>query len=189
MEEIWKDIEGYEGFYQVSNFGNVKSLNFQGRGYQQNLALKKNCKGYYWVMLYKFGSKQPLLVHRLVANAFIQNPNNYKHVNHKDENPLNNNMENLEWCTASYNVRYSLERHPERSRRGVPRGPYKGGMYKGCKRTQMKIVQFTMDGEFVKEWENSVTIKRVTGMSDWSISECCRGKRKQAYGFKWHYAT
>lgn len=188
MEEIWKDIEGYEGFYQVSNFGNVKSLNYQGRGYSQNLALKKNCKGYYWVMLYKFGCKQPILVHRLVAEAFIENPNKFKSVNHKDENPLNNRAENLEWCTASYNVRYSIERHPERSRKGIPRGSYNHGARKVGSRTPLRIVQLTLDGEFVKEWENSVTIKHETGMSDWSISECCRGKRKKAYGFKWQYA-
>ena len=191
MEEIWKDIHGYEGHYLVSNLGNVKSLNYQGKiGCERNLVPKKNSRGYLWVILYKCGSKKPILIHRLVAEAFIENQNDYPVINHKDENKLNNSVENLEWCTRSYNVKYSIERHPERSKKGIPRRPYKyNGGEKNRARTGIKINQYTLNGEFVREWKNSVTIKRETGMSDWSISECCRGKRKKAYGFRWQYAV
>lgn len=90
MEEVWKDIEGYEGLYQVSNLGNVKSLNYQGVSREKILKPFINSDGYKRVMLYKNKTIKRLSVHRLVAQAFIENPNNYSCVNHKDENNQNN---------------------------------------------------------------------------------------------------
>ena len=115
MEEIWKDIDGFEGLYQVSNFGNVMSLNYGNRGYAKKLTPKCNNSGRLWVELLKGGKRKCMLVHRLVALAFIPNPNNFPQINHKDENPKNNFAFNLEWCTQSYNNNYSIERHPEYS--------------------------------------------------------------------------
>lgn len=184
MKEIWQDIRGYEGRYQVSSLGNVKSLNYRGiKGYERQLTQKKNNDGRMWVALYRNGTVKPMLVHRLVAMAFIPNPENLPQINHKDEKPANNCVENLEWCTGKYNIQYSMNRHPERyGNAGSPKGPRNG------KRKDLPINQLTQTGEIVKRWVNSRTIFLETGMSDWSISECCRGKRKTAYGFRWQYA-
>lgn len=99
--EIWKPVIGYEGFYEVSNLGNVKNSKTQ-----RILRLLNNGCGYYRVGLYKEGKFKLFLVHRLVAFAFIPNPDNLPFINHKDECTQNNHVSNLEWCTASYNVNY-----------------------------------------------------------------------------------
>ena len=105
--EIWKDIPGYEGLYQVSNYGNVKSLNYRGtKGKHKCLKQNTDKYGYKVVILANHGKYKSYKVHRLVASAFIENPNNYPQVNHLDENPANNNYLNLEWCTAKYNINY-----------------------------------------------------------------------------------
>lgn len=114
--EIWKDIAGFEGLYQVSNFGNVRSVTrlitrSDGKTYLKKGKQLKSFvtnKGYEYVMLNDFNSKQHLkTVHRLVAQAFVDNPNNLPIVNHKDENKLNNAVSNLEWCTHAYNNVYN----------------------------------------------------------------------------------
>lgn len=108
--EIWKDIKGYEGLYQVSNYGRVKSLKGTGNGIRKKddiiILSFRNSNGYNRVHLMKNGKEQNIYVHRLVAEAFIPNPNNYPIVNHKDEDKSNNNVNNLEWCTHKYNVNY-----------------------------------------------------------------------------------
>ena len=106
MEEIWKDIPGYEGLYQVSNFGNIKSLNWKNMGKAKNMYLKPHCHGYLQIELFNNGVKKTYMVHRLVAQSFIDNPGGYPFVNHKDENKTNNCAWNLEWCTAKYNSNY-----------------------------------------------------------------------------------
>lgn len=99
-KEIWKDIEGYEGFYQVSNLGNVRSLNYGNKGFVKNLKPRIVKDGYYMVNL----KNKNYQIHQLVAKAFISNPNNYVEINHKDENKHNNCADNLEWCSREYNV-------------------------------------------------------------------------------------
>lgn len=115
MQEIWKDIEGYEGLYQVSNLGRVKSLDkYINSGIKNNSYVKRKEKilklkfnqGYYEVTLTHNHKRRFCKVHRLVAQAFIPNPNNFPQVNHKDENKLNNCVENIEWCDAKYNCNY-----------------------------------------------------------------------------------
>lgn len=115
MEEYWKDIEGYEGLYKVSNLGRVKSLSryhWNGSGWckSKDRILKpridKNKKTYYSVQLVKGGHKNGIRIHRIVAKTFIPNPNNYPMVNHKNENKLDNRIENLEWCDGKYNSTY-----------------------------------------------------------------------------------
>lgn len=185
MEEIWKDIVGYEGYYQVSNLGNVKSLNYKNvKGQEHNLTFKTNNDGRLWVILYKNGISKPMLVHRIVGMAFLKNPENLPQINHKDENPKNNNVENLEWCTGQYNIKYSADRHPERY---ANCGAKKGSKHNG-KNKKFKVMQLSLDGELIREWENTREIYLQTGMSSSSITDCCKGKRRKAYGFKWQYA-
>ena len=112
--EVWKDIEGYEGLYRISDDGKVLSLNYKHRGYPALLTPKINNEGYAWVELRKNKKPKQMLVHRLVALAFLDNPENLPIINHKDENTLNNNVSNLEWCDKAYNFKYWQMLHPER---------------------------------------------------------------------------
>lgn len=107
IEEIWKDVIGYEGLYKVSNFGRVLSL----KGLDDRLlSLNKNTKGYYHVILCRCLQKRVYLVHRLVAENFLNNHFFYPVVNHIDGNVTNNHVANLEWCTQSYNLKHGIER-------------------------------------------------------------------------------
>lgn len=124
MKEIWKDIKEYEGLYQISNLGNVKSLpkmvGFRKRK-EKILKTYYDKNGYVKVILCKENKTRFLSVHRLMAEAFIPNPNNFPQINHKDENKQNNNLENLEWCTCKYNINYGTrtERAMKRFRNEV----------------------------------------------------------------------
>lgn len=190
MEEVWKDIKGYEGFYQVSSLGNVRSLNWGNTGEIRNLYLKPHNKGYLQVELSFAKKKKMYTVHRLVAETFIDNPNNYPCVNHKDENKKNNAISNLEWCTHKQNNEYSLKLHPERlelfchSSRNRNKESKKGIANKRFK----SIVQMDKNGETIRYWPNLISIKSEMKWNEWSIQECCEGKRNTAYGYKWHYA-
>lgn len=178
MEEIWKDIEGYEGLYQVSNLGNVKSLdrvisrngNFDvhlnGRLLKQGIC-KSN--GYRIVSLWKANKSETLYVHRLVAKAFIPNPQNLPFVNHKDETRDVNCFWNLEWCTHEYNINYGTANKRMRTSLSKP------------------VLQYSLDGDFVKEWSSAKSIEQTLGLSQGNISNCCRGLQKKAYGYKWKY--
>ena len=108
MNEEWRDILNYEGLYQISNLGRVKSLPKKSgnRMLEESIIAQSISRGYATVTLHRDKVLKSYLVHRLVAYAFIDNPNEYTQVNHKDENKLNNNVENLEWCDAKYNVNY-----------------------------------------------------------------------------------
>ena len=109
MKEIWKDIKGYEDLYQISNYGEVKSLEKKaGFSTRKEKILKQHLDkdGYVKVYLCKNNKVKFLSVHRLIAEAFIPNPNNFPQINHKDENKQNNKIENLEWCTCKYNINY-----------------------------------------------------------------------------------
>ena len=185
MEEIWKDIVGYEGLYQVSNLGNVRSLNYGGRGYVRCLTPKCSTRGRLWVELKKAGTKRPMQIHRLVGIAFIPNPHNLPQINHKDENPKNNQADNLEWCTAAYNVKYSVDRHPERYKRGGGCGHGHGAWKYG----EIPIVQFSKSGEAVRTWNGTPELIENTEWRMSHIISCCLGERKTAYGFKWRFAN
>ena len=100
MSEIWRDVVGYEGFYEVSNLGRVKNVK------SRLILTPLNTKGYEALTLCKEGKRKQLYIHRLVAMAFIPDPNNYPLINHKDEVTNNNVVENLEWCTQKYNMNY-----------------------------------------------------------------------------------
>ena len=156
--ETWKAIEGYES-YEVSNLGNIRR---NGKLINQSL---KN--GYLRVNLSKDGKYKNYYVHRLVALAFLPNPNNLPLVNHKDEIRTNNNIDNLEWCDNKYNLTYGtiLER-------------------KG-----LKIYQLDMNGNFIKEWLGANDASRNLSIPQSNITYCCQGKRKSAGNYKWCYAV
>lgn len=102
MQEIWRDVVGYEGYYRVSNLGNIFSI----RSNRNLTSTDDDIYGHQKVFLYVSGKRKTMFVHRLVAIAFLPNPNNYPAINHKDENPRNNSLDNLEWCTYKYNNNY-----------------------------------------------------------------------------------
>lgn len=181
MKEIWKDIKGFEGIYQVSNLGNVKSLNYRNTKEEKMLTPKKNNSGYLWLELTNNKKKSCLLIHRIVALEFIPNLNNLPIVNHKDENPMNNCVDNLEWCTALQNVRYSIDLHPERTRgRKGTRRPHK---------YTQNVIQKTLDGKIVKEYDCTADVAIDNKFNQWSIIQCCTGKRNTAYGYKWEFVN
>lgn len=108
-QEIWKDVKNYEGLYQISNLGRVKSMSkFAGFSYRKERMLKTSLDkdGYVKVTLCKNNRTRFSSIHRLLAECFIPNPNNYPQINHKDENKQNNDLSNLEWCTCKYNINY-----------------------------------------------------------------------------------
>ncbi len=174
--EKWKNIKGYEGLYQVSNLGNVRSLNYRKQGFVKNLYLKHHPDGYRQVELFKNGTKRMITVHRLVAEAFVPNRNGYDVVNHLNENKADNRVENLEWIDFAGNVRYSKNKHRNENKN------------KSLKRNE-RVLQLSLDGVLIKEWANITEVKHSTKYNNWSIYQCCEGVRKSAYGFKWQYAT
>ena len=142
---IWKDIKGYEGKYQISNKGRVRSLDYKGTKKKKLLKASTNKEGYIQIRLYKNGKGKTYFVHRLVAEAFILNPNNYPVVNHKDENKSNNSVDNLEWCTVEYNNTY-------------------GTRLERMSKTRSKAIrQLSLEGDLIKVWESASEVARVLG--------------------------
>ena len=174
-EEIWKDIAGYEGKYQVSNLGRVKSL-----WKHKLMCPRANNQGYYQIYLYSDSKTRKMYsVHRLVAQAFIENPDNLPIVNHKDENPSNNCVTNLEWCSHKYNVCYgnglskAMETRSLRNRKTAPKA----------------ILQYTKEGIFIKEFDSISDAARDLEIGLGNLWECLNKKygRKTAGGFIWKY--
>ena len=169
-KEYWKPVVGYEGLYEVSNFGRVKSIPRNGTvKYARILKPVTNRYGYSYVILCKNGKVKSFLVHRLVAEAFIQNNDNLPCVNHKDECKTNNNVENLEWCSEKYNCNFGTRNE------------------RVSKKLSKSILQYTLDGEFVKEWKSAKQAEREGGFSSANITACCRGERKTHQNFIWKY--
>ena len=170
----WKEIEGTNGLYLVSDEGKVFSC-------QSNKVLKteRQNAGYYRVELHYNGEVHRELIHRLVAQAFIPNPNNYPIINHKDENPANNCADNLEWCTHSYNTNYG-----NCIKKIVANREY----IAGWNHVQSKSVkQFDLDGNFLHEYGSCGMAAKLTGLNEKSISKCANGQLKQYAGFGWSY--
>lgn len=160
--EIWKDIRGYEGIYVISNLGRVKSNT-------KLLHLNTNTYGYKHVTLSKGNAQKTVLVHRLVASAFIENPLGLPQINHKDGNKSNNASDNLEWVTQKSNNRHAIETHLRKAK---------------------KILMLRGDNTVVREFNNRMEINEFFGrvVCQDSITRCCNGKRKTAYGYGWRYA-
>jgi len=170
MIEIWKDVTGYEGLYQVSDQGNVRSRRRPG---SSGGILKPGVdgKGYLQVKLCRKGKRRNILIHRLVAKAFIPNPLNLPVINHKDENPKNNVVDNLEWCTVKYNTNY---------------GTCQARKSAKCSKV---VLQYDKSGNLVREWPSTMEVQRQTGFSFGNISAVCLGIRNSAYGFIWRYKS
>ena len=181
--EIWKDIPGYEGMYFVSNEGRVLS---KRRKSPAILAQRKHRGGYRQVMLSVHGKAQQPLVHRLVAMVFVPNPNGYDFVNHKDENKANNHADNLEWCTKSYNVTYSLDRHPERKEMYASSFGCNGNREGRIDHTE-KVLQYTKNGKLIRTFASVVEAHKATGIKNSAIIACCKGKQKTAFGYIWKF--
>lgn len=198
MIEIWKDILGYEGLYQVSNLGNVRSLNYRRSG-KTKLLKQGTDNGYKRVELSKNGKKKKYWVHRLVAISFISNPNNYKEVNHKDEDKSNNNVNNLEWCTREYNNNYGTrnKRTSESHKGKILSEEHKKkmseshkGKYKGKDSPVSKaILMYDKEGNFIRRFDCIGDAYEYFGKNRYcsNITLCLRGKNKIAYGFIFKY--
>ena len=169
--EIWKDIEGYEGYYQVSNLGRVKSLErvinngrkstrFQK---ERMLTLTEDVYGYSQVILSKEGKHRICKVHRLVLGAFVPNKNNLPQVNHKDEDKKNNNVTNLEWCDAKYNNNYG--KHNDWNKK--------------------KVAMYDLEGNKLREFDSIREAVKFLNKFSSPISKVCHGERNKAYGYKW----
>jgi hypothetical protein len=193
-KEIWRDIAGYEGYYQVSNFGRVRSLdkmqNYNGSARLHKGKILKpgnDSKGYLIVSLSKNNRAATKTIHRLVAMAFLDNQNNLPCVNHKDEDKENNfvfvnkdgsvdyDKSNLEWCTVSYNVNYGNA--------AVERGLKQRNDRNKSKLTAM----YTLDGNLVDIYPSAREASRLTGIPKTLIYKCCKGENKTAKGFVFKY--
>lgn len=191
--EIWKDIPEYEGLYQVSNLGNVRSLNYNKTKKIKVLKQGIQKKGYLFITLSKEGKHKSYNAHRLVAKVFIPNPNNLPQVNHKDEDKTNNSVENLEWCSAEYNVNYGTrtDRHRQNmigKNIGNPKIKTMLGKFGKEHNNSKPINQYTKEGVLIKIWDCAADVKRELGFNQQNIGKCAMGKRKTANGFIWKYA-
>ena len=180
----WRSIIGYEGLYEVNNIGEVRSLDrtqyeqkFINGSYKEVLvhhagkvlAQTMHRKGYMEVKLSKGGEQTTHKVHRLVAEAFIPNPNNYLQINHKDECKQNNCVENLEWCDQDYNIGYGT------------------GNFRRSIAISRKVEQLSLAGEHVAYFHGSREASRQTGVTN--VRHACNGARKTAGGYIWRYVS
>lgn len=187
-EEIWKDIPEYEGLYQVSNYGRVKSLNYNRMGEERILKPFKNKFGYLLITLSKKNRQKHFRVHKLVALAFIPNDNPIEkiEVNHLDENKENNHVDNLCWCSHIENCNYcSRNERIGKSKKGQKRT--NETKQKISKAKSIYIIQYTLDNEFVKEWDSATTASKELKINQGNITQCCKGERKTCGGFIWKY--
>lgn len=183
-DEVWVDVKGYEGLYKVSNLGRVKTLS---RAKVKTHIMCIDCnKGYGRIMLYKKGRGKHYFIHRLVLESFGVDKSNYKYhiseditdidlntleINHLDENPKNNSLKNLEWCTHLYNLYYGSRRN------------------RVVEKERKPVNQYDKKGYFIKQHYSIQQAARDIGRSAAPICLCCQGKQELAYGYIWRYAT
>lgn len=178
--EVWKPIKGYVGLYEVSNYGRVKSLNFNHtKGKEMIMKTYHESNAYLQIKLYVDGKPKTFLIHRLVAEAFLPNPNNLLEVNHKDCCKTNNYIHinedgsvdpeksNLEWCDRKYNVNYGdrTKTVAKKLTNGILSKP---------------VLQFSLSGDYINEYPSAMEAHRQTDIHHANICECCNGKRKTA---------
>lgn len=179
-QEIWKDVVGYEGFYKVSNFGRILSLDYR-RTKKSGFLKPGNIDGGYSVLVLSDGIKKiTWTVHRLVAIAFIPNPENKPTVNHKNGDKQDCRVCNLEWNTYSQNHKHAYDELGRKS-------PWTGKFGKD-NATSKPTNQLAIDGSFIKRWDGIRDAGRGLGIEDKNINACCVGKRNLCGGFRWEYA-
>lgn len=178
MTEEWKDIKGYEGMYQVSNLGRTRSISRDGeqRHYSGKMShytyrgrvLRQNYSRHYpTVGLHRNGKQDTRTVHRLVAEHFLSNEENLPEINHKDANPRNNRVDNLEWCTQKYNIQYAYDN-------GTKIPPH-----------MRKVAQCTEEWEIIRVWDSIAEACRGTHCKN--VMKVCKGEREHAGGYRWKY--
>ena len=187
-DEIWKSVEGYENSYQVSNFGRVRTLDrfvdtAKGSRKISGQIIKEfnNIRGYPFVSLWSHSKSMPALIHRLVAQAFISNPDKKPQVNHKNGVKTDNRVENLEWCTSSEN-----KIHGYRMGLLIPPVPMKGMRGIKCPNSR-PVLQMDLQTNPIFIYSSQDEAYEITGVNLSSISKCCRGLRNKANNFKWKY--
>ena len=192
MEEIWKDFPGYEGLYQVSTMGRVRSLNFnKRRGYVKLRNLCQGNHGYLYVMLSKNNIQRRFSVHRMVAITFIPKVKGKDFIDHINGDQSDNRVENLRWCTVSENINNPITIQRLKNVQHNPLSPLckekisKALKGSGC----IPIAQYLKNGDFIREWECAQYAAEYYGFSASNITACCRGRLKSAYGFLWKYKT
>ena len=184
MREEWRPVVGYEGLYEVSNLGNVKSLErmkWNGKGYQKIperiMKLRKNNSGYLRVFLCKEGKMKSYLVHQLVATAFLENPMGYTEINHISEDKLDNMAKNLEWVSHKYNCSYGT-----RNKRVAEKNTNNPKLSK-------PLIAINKITGLILEFPSIIEAYRQTGIATSNICACCQGKKNSCGGFYWMYAN
>lgn len=174
--EIWRDVVGYEDTHQVSNLGRVRvkerviNTSTGKRKYKSKLLnIQTSVGGYKFVILIVNNNRKTAYIHRLIAEAFIPNPDNLPCVNHKDEDKSNNIVDNLEWCTVEYNNTYGTRLERVSKTRSKP------------------IIQYSLDDKFIRIWDSTKEAAKFIGCCRENINRCLIGATKTAFGFKWKY--
>ena len=193
MEEVWKDINGYEGLFQISNLGRVKRLEKSfidsiGRKYnykEKIYKLQKDNNGYLLVTLPK---SKLFRVHRLVANAFLENPNNLKEINHIDGNKSNANVLNLEWVTHKENMKHALESGlMDNARKVFSKKATERKLWKLSTHNKVKVNMYDKNNNFIKSFNSLVDASKYIKVAQQRIWQVCNGVRKSAKGYVFRY--
>lgn len=184
MKEIWKDIKDYEGLYQVSNLGRIKSIknnNIKYGHYKDFILSQTDNNSFHYMRcgLCKNGKLKYYAVHRLVAQAFIPNTNNYLEVNHKDGDKSNNCVDNLEWCTRSQNMKHAIKY-------GLLKPPMLNKKYEKNPNSK-PIIQYDKKMKKIKDWNSIREASNYLKINEVGISYCCNNKRKTAGGYIWKF--
>lgn len=176
-KEVWKDIEGFEGLYKISSLGRVYSLSrtsSNGTPIEGHyMCIADNGNGYKWVCLWKDGNSYYRYVHRLVAAAFIPNPNKLPEINHKDEDTANNRVDNLEWCDRRYNILYGTARQRSRATK-IAQGD------------NMAVDKYDMNGNLIKSYVCSLDMEK-DGINRRQAINCCYGRTRSYKGFVYRF--
>ena len=183
IQPYWKDIVGYENEYQINQFGEIRTLKDSPKLKKYDVLKPQTSKrnGYVYQMLYKNGKEKLFRVHRLVAMAFLPNPNNLPQVNHKDGNKQNNSVDNLEWCEQSDNMKHAYKNGLQ-----IPSENQRKSIINTNKLKQKKVCQIK-DGKIINTFSGISEASRQTKISISCISRCCNLKRKSTNGCEWRF--